>query len=123
MPSHINSQVFREKSIEKHGEKYDYSQSNYTKSSVKIDIICKKHGLFSQLPLCHMNGSGCKKCADELNTKKQKASPEPYYSGQTNPKVYTCVWNGDPSKLTTMNKGAKFSTTIPCEFYPGFKSE
>lgn len=60
---------------------------------------------------------------DELNTKKQKASPEPYYSGQTNPKVYTCVWNGDPSKLTTMNKGAKFSTTIPCEFYPGFKSE
>ena len=60
---------------------------------------------------------------DELNTKKHKASPEPYYSGQTNPKVYTCVWNGDPSKLTTMNKGAKFSTTIPCEFYPGFKSE
>jgi|688.fasta_scaffold200100_2 hypothetical protein len=60
---------------------------------------------------------------DSLNTKKDKASPEPYYSGQTNPKVYTCVWNGDPSKLTNMNKGAKFSTTIPCEFYPGFKSE
>ena len=59
---------------------------------------------------------------DDLNTKKQKASPEPYYSGQTNPKVYTCVWNGDPSKLTSMNKGTKFSTTIPCEFYPGFKS-
>lgn len=60
---------------------------------------------------------------DSLNTKKDKATPEPYYSGQKNPKVYTCVWNGDPSKLTTMNKGAKFSTTIPCEFYPGFKSE
>lgn len=51
------------------------------------------------------------------------ATPKPYYSGQTNPKVYTCVWNGNPSKLTSMNKGAKFSTTIPCEFYPGFKSE
>ena len=60
---------------------------------------------------------------DSLNTKKDKATPEPYYSGQTNLKVYTCVWNGDPSKLTSMNKGAKFSTTIPCEFYPGFKSE
>ena len=60
---------------------------------------------------------------DSLNTKKDKANPEPYYSGQTSPKVYTCVWNGDPSKLTTMNKGAKFSTTIPCEFYPGFKTE
>ena len=60
---------------------------------------------------------------DELNTKRYKANPEPYYSGQTNPKVYKCVWNGDPTKLTSMNKGAKFSTTIPCEFYPGFKSE
>ena len=54
-----------------HGEKYDYSQSNYIKSSVKIDIICKKHGLFSQLPSFHMYGSGCKKCADELNSKKR----------------------------------------------------
>lgn len=60
---------------------------------------------------------------DELNTKNHKATPEPYYSGQTNPKIYKCVWNGDPSKLTSMNRGAKFSTTIPCEFYPGFKSE
>jgi len=60
---------------------------------------------------------------NNLNTKKDKATPEPYYSGQTNPKVYKCVWNGDPSKLTSMNRGAKFSTTIPCEFYPGFKSE
>ena len=60
---------------------------------------------------------------DQLNTKKVKATPEQYYTGQTNPKVYKCVWNGDPSKLTSMNPDAKFSTTIPCEFYPGFKSE
>ena len=71
MPSHINTKMFREKSIEKHGEKYDYTQSDYIKSSIKINIICKTHGLFSQLPLLHMNGSGCKKCADELNTKKK----------------------------------------------------
>jgi very-short-patch-repair endonuclease len=71
MPSHINTEIFREKSIELHGEKYDYSQSNYIKSSVKIDIICKTHGLFSQLPSFHMYGSGCKKCADELNSKKR----------------------------------------------------
>ena len=71
MPSHINTLIFREKSIETHGEKYDYSQSNYIKSSIKIDIICKTHGLFSQLPLLHINGSGCKKCADELNAKKR----------------------------------------------------
>jgi len=60
---------------------------------------------------------------DSLNTEEEMATPEQYYTGQTNPKVYTCVWNGDPSKLTSMNKGTKFSTTVPCEFYPGFKSE
>lgn len=60
---------------------------------------------------------------DSLNTEEEMATPEPYYNGQTNPKVYTCVWNGDPSKLTSMNLDTKFSTTIPCEFYPGFKSE
>jgi hypothetical protein len=51
------------------------------------------------------------------------ATPEPYYTGQTNPKVYKCIWNGDPNKLTSMNNNTSFSTTIPCEFYPGFKSE
>lgn len=71
MPSHINTELFRKKSIEKHGEKYDYSQSDYIKSSIKVNIICKNHGLFSQLPLLHMNGSGCKKCADMLNAKNR----------------------------------------------------
>jgi len=60
---------------------------------------------------------------DSLNTEEEMATPEQYYKGQTNPKVYKCVWNGDPSKLTSMNPDAKFSTTIPCEFYPGFKTE
>ena len=69
MPSHINTLIFREKSIEKHGDKYDYSLN--IKSSIKVDIICKKHGLFSQLPLLHVSGIGCKKCADELNAKKR----------------------------------------------------
>ena len=44
MPSHINTEIFREKSIEKHGEKYDYSLSDYIKSSVKINIICFEVG-------------------------------------------------------------------------------
>lgn len=57
---------------------------------------------------------------DLLNTEEEMATPGQYYTGQTNPKVYKCVWNGDPSKLTSMNRDAKFSTTIPCEFYPGF---
>lgn len=45
-----------------HGEKYDYSQTEYTHSQVKIKILCKVHGEFLQTPNCHLIGCGCPKC-------------------------------------------------------------
>lgn len=45
-----------------HGDTYDYSLTNYTNSHVNIDIICKKHGIFSQEPTNHLCGKGCNKC-------------------------------------------------------------
>ena len=47
---------------EKHDNKYDYSQVNYTHSENKIEIICKKHGVFKQTPHNHLNGNGCPNC-------------------------------------------------------------
>jgi len=55
---------FIEKSKKIHGDKYDYSQSNYINSNTKISIICQIHGLFYQKPRDHMNGSNCKFCVD-----------------------------------------------------------
>ena len=37
---------FIEDSINLHGNKYDYSKSNYVNDNSKIIIICKKHGEF-----------------------------------------------------------------------------
>lgn len=51
-----------------HGNKYDYSQVIYTKKNSKIDIICRKHGMFKQSPKLHLRNQGCPKCAK--NTKK-----------------------------------------------------
>lgn len=48
-----------------HGEKYDYSKVEFTKTDDKVKIICKKHGEFKQLVLSHLRGCGCKKCANE----------------------------------------------------------
>jgi hypothetical protein len=45
-----------------HKNRYDYSKSIYINSRTKIDIICKKHGLFSQLSNNHLAGHGCNKC-------------------------------------------------------------
>lgn len=50
-----------------HGNKYDYSKVNYINSHEKIIIICNNHGEFEQLPFGHLNGHGCKKCANEQN--------------------------------------------------------
>lgn len=60
---------FIEKSILIHGDKYDYSKSNYIGSKSKILIICPIHGEFYQFPYMHSSGSGCPKCRKhELTT-------------------------------------------------------
>lgn len=45
-----------------HGNKYDYSLTNYIGCKDNIKIICLKHGEFEQLPNGHLNGNGCQKC-------------------------------------------------------------
>lgn len=45
-----------------HGDKYDYSLVEYKGANVKVEIICKKHGVFTQLPYSHISGRGCIKC-------------------------------------------------------------
>jgi hypothetical protein len=46
-----------------HGNSYDYSKVNYLTSRIKIDIICHKHGIFSQTPNNHLAGKECLKCS------------------------------------------------------------
>jgi hypothetical protein len=57
----------------------------------------------------------------------EKAEPMPYYGGDKETPQYTCEWQDDPSKMTNMNRrgaspGTRFTTTIPCEYYPGYKT-
>ena len=48
-----------------HNNKYDYSKVKYQSNHIKVDIICPKHGLFSQTPADHLSGHSCKKCGSE----------------------------------------------------------
>lgn len=59
---------FIEKSIKKHGIKYDYDNINFIDNKTKIAIQCKKHGNFEQTPASHIRGSGCPKCFIEKHT-------------------------------------------------------
>ncbi len=45
-----------------HGDLYDYSNVEYTKSNKKVIIICRIHGPFQQVPGGHLQGGGCPEC-------------------------------------------------------------
>ena len=57
-----STREFVRDAIEKHGNRYDYSESIYVSSKKKIKIICKEHGSFLQIPNSHLLGSGCSLC-------------------------------------------------------------
>lgn len=57
-----NTETFIQKSKEIYHDKFDYSLTNYVKSSEKVKIICPVHGVFEQTPNKHLAGRGCPGC-------------------------------------------------------------
>ncbi|KZY37730.1 MULTISPECIES: hypothetical protein [unclassified Oleiphilus] len=45
-----------------HGEKYEYEESDYIKSAIKLTVTCPEHGNFSITPNNHLRGKGCAEC-------------------------------------------------------------
>lgn len=62
----LTNKEFITKANIKHNYLYDYSITNYDGSSNKVDIICKKHGTFSQVANTHLSGCGCPKCNNSI---------------------------------------------------------
>ena len=59
----MTTQEFIRRSILRHGDRFDYSKSEYTSSTEKITVICKIHEGFLVAPYSHMGGTGCAKCS------------------------------------------------------------
>ena len=57
-----STEKFIKQAIEVHGNKYDYSKTNYINSHHLVSIICPEHGEFWQNPTYHLSGCGCQKC-------------------------------------------------------------
>jgi len=65
----LNEFIKRSKKI--HGEKYNYSLVKYKNMYTKVDIICKKHGIFKQIPDNHIRKKyGCPKCNESKGEKE-----------------------------------------------------
>lgn len=61
----MTTEDFIEKARLVHGNKYDYSKSEYINYHTDICIICPIHGEFWQSPKVHLQGCGCKDCRDD----------------------------------------------------------
>ena len=61
---------FIKQSKDIHKDRYDYSMVNYINNKTKVEIICKEHGIFKQIPKSHLIGKGCKKCQYKNKTKE-----------------------------------------------------
>ena len=57
---------------------YDYTLVCYQNSITKVKIICKKHGIFEQIPSSHLSGKGCPKCATEIRSSKQRKTTKEF---------------------------------------------
>jgi len=108
MPERMTTEEFIFKAAVVHGDRYDYSSTNYIGSKDRVAILCRKHGEFWQSPNHHLRGSGCPGCAQnqKLTTenfiKKSRAvhgdrydySKVEYLSSQSKV-IITCKKHGD----------------------------
>ena len=60
----LTNESFIEKARGIHGDKYDYSKTEYHNTKEKVCIICPEHGEFWQEPHNHLQGMGCPICGN-----------------------------------------------------------
>ena len=78
MLKNSTTEQFIEKAKKVHGDLYDYSLVEYVNTQVKVEIICKIHGVFIQRVSNHFRGSGCKKCAMKNRFNKKTKTLEQF---------------------------------------------
>ena len=61
-----------------HGNKYDYSKTEYINDKTKVCIICPEHRAFWQIPNSHLSGCGCPNCGTENSREKQTSTKEEF---------------------------------------------
>lgn len=112
MPRKLNFEIFKERSKNIHGDKYNYEKVVFVNTKTKVCIICPEHGEFWQIPETHMKGSGCPKCAVDKNkkiTKREKLTKEQFIEKANI--IHNNKYNYDKSNY--INKSNKIIITCP----------
>jgi hypothetical protein len=117
MPKKLTTEIFIQKSILIHGDKYDYSLVDYIDSHTKIKIICPLHGIFEHKPNWHLNGVSCRGCSDELKFNKRRMDNKVFIERSR-------LIHGDKYGYTkTEYHNARTKVNITCKKHGDFKQK
>ncbi len=106
-----------------HKNKYDYSLiKEYKNERIRLPIICKKHGVFLQSSVVHLNGSECPRCRSMISkfekefldylkipnnpVNRQVCIFRKRVDGLLNNTIYEYLgdyWHGNPNKFHPMD--------------------
>lgn len=75
MSARLTTKEFIRRAQRVHGKRYDYSATKYVHNKFNVLIKCSTHGDFSQSPSGHMNGRGCRLCANEQRSNHRRIYP------------------------------------------------
>lgn len=67
---------FINKAKEVHGDLYDYSKAEYKSARDRVNIVCKKHGVFKIVPFQHLQGVKCQRCSRQSTTESIRKAPQ-----------------------------------------------
>ena len=104
MGKSCTTEHFIKRAKEVHGDTYNYSKSNYEKTTKPLIITCKNHGDFKQRPHDHYAGQGCRECHVErikgFRDKERRlahSNGDMFYSGKP------CLKGHDGTRYTKNN--------------------
>ena len=97
----LTTEIFIQRAIEVHGDRYDYKLVNYTGAHKKVTIICREHGEFQQLAGGHLFGQGCLKCAIIDSAKAQTMNNDTFIERAT--KLHSNRYDYSKTEYTCAN--------------------
>jgi hypothetical protein len=100
-----------------HNGKYNYGLVEYVDYKTEVKIVCPIHGVFSEKPQNHLQGCGCKECANEHNSRLFSDTREDFITKAR--KLY-----GDKYDYSLVDyKGSKIDVDIICPIHGVFRQQ
>ena len=111
----LTTEEFIKKARQVHGNKYDYSKTEYINRTTPVTITCNVHGDFLQKPSEHLSGNGCPECALISRTEKRKRSFKSFIEEAKN--VHGAKYLYDQSTYSNMRGKIRVFCPIHGEFW------